>query len=77
MPETTPEPEETPVFEEEESRPNFIERVIGISRARRKSHEEPAPRDDTKFFAEQKTGTDDGLDLSGDDLDIPSFLRRK
>ena len=77
VPETTPEPEETPVFEEEESRPNFIERVIGISRARRKSHEEPAPRDDTKFFAEQKTGTDDGLDLSGDDLDIPSFLRRK
>ncbi len=71
------EPEETPVFEEEESRPNFIERVIGISRARRKSHEEAEARNNNKFFGEQKTGTDDGLDLSGDDLDIPSFLRRK
>ena len=70
--------EEARVFEEEEeSRPNFIERVIGISRARRKSHEEPALREEPVSFAEQKTGTDDSFDLSGDDLDIPSFLRRR
>lgn len=71
-----PEPE-APVFEEEESRPNFIERVIGISRARRKSHEEPEVKNTRLFEEQQKTGTDDGFDMSGEDLDIPSFLRRK
>ena len=76
-PAAEPEPEETPVFEEEESRPNFIERVIGISRARRKSREEPEMREASVSYAEQKTGTDDSFDLSGDDLDIPAFLRRK
>ena len=77
-PAAAPEPEETPVMEEEESRPNFIERVIGISRARRKSHEEPEVKNTSRLFEEQqKTGTDDGFDLSGEDLDIPSFLRRK
>ena len=77
-PAAAPEPEETPVMEEEESRPNFIERVIGISRARRKSHEEPEVKNTSRLFEEQqKTGTDDGFDLSGEDWDIPSFLRRK
>ena len=71
-----PEPEELPHFEEEDSRPNFIERVIGISRARRKSTVTPEPQMEDKF-AEEKTGTDDSFDLSGDDLDIPSFLRRR
>lgn len=73
-----PEPEELPSFEEEDSRPNFIERVIGISRARRKSTSvpEPQPQPESRF-GEEKTGTDDSFDLSGDDLDIPSFLRRR
>lgn len=73
-----PEPETVPSFEEEDSRPNFIERVIGISRARRKSTSapEPQPQEENRF-TEEKTGTDDTFDLSGDDLDIPSFLRRR
>ncbi len=65
--------------EEENVKPSsFIERVIGISRARRKSHDD-FPKAEVKFGDEDevaKTGTDD-LDLSGDDLDIPSFLRRR
>jgi cell division GTPase FtsZ len=68
-----PEPEESPV-----SRPaSFIDRFIGISRARKKNVEENV-KHDVKFEedAMQKTGTDD-LEFSGDDLDIPSFLRRK
>lgn len=72
-----PEPEELPSFEEEDSRPNFIERVIGISRARRKSTSAPESQPQESSFAEEKTGTDDSFDLSGDDLDIPSFLRRR
>lgn len=72
-----PEPEELPPFEED-SRPNFIERVIGISRARRKSTGAPEPQSQPENrFVEEKTGTDDSFDLSGDDLDIPSFLRRR
>lgn len=60
--------------EETESRPTFIERVMGI-RARKKNHEEEA-HNDTDFPSFDKTGTDD-TELSSDDLDIPSFLRRK
>lgn len=59
---------------ETESRPTFIERVMGI-RARKKSHEEET-RNDTDFPSFEKTGTDDA-ELSNDDLDIPAFLRRK
>ncbi|MEE6206988.1 MAG: cell division protein FtsZ [Alphaproteobacteria bacterium] len=62
------------VEEETESRPTFIERVMGI-RARKKNHEEDA-HNDMDFPSFDKTGTDD-TDVSGDDLDIPAFLRRK
>ena len=72
-----PETEELPSFEEEDSRPNFIERVIGISRARRKSTSAPETQPQESSFSEEKNGTDDTFDLSGDDLDIPSFLRRR
>lgn len=58
---------------EVEARPTFIERVMGI-RARRKTHEEP--HNDANIQPLEKTGTDD-MDFSGEDLDIPSFLRRK
>ena len=64
--------------EEPVSRPSFIERVIGI-RTRRKNNEEFQKRQEVRFSpsADSKTGTDDDFDLSGEDLDIPSFLRRK
>jgi cell division protein FtsZ len=72
--ETTPsEPEETSA-----SRPtSFIDRFMGISRARKKNAEENN-KHEAKFEDDmmQKTGTDD-IEFSGDDLDIPSFLRRK
>ena len=69
----------TPVVEEAPaSKPtSFIDRFIGISLARKRNVEEPAKRE-VKFDEEpmQKTGTDD-IEFSEDDLDIPSFLRRK
>lgn len=65
-------------FDNEDVRPSFIERVIGISRARRKGHDETNHISEVKLSpTAEKTGTDDDFDLSGDDLDIPSFLRRK
>ena len=50
---------------------------MGISLARRKNTEE-TPKSEVKAEEERlaKTGTDD-VDFSDDDLDIPSFLRRK
>lgn len=66
------EPEEQPVLEaEEESRLSFMDKVLGF---RRKNREEQNNR--------EKSFVDDGNlavepELSGDDLDIPSFLRRK
>ena len=79
------EPEENVVENEKEtepeemsSRPSFIERVIGI-RTRRKANEEAPKRQEVRFSSsfDNKTGTDDDFDLSGEDLDIPAFLRRK
>lgn len=67
-----------PVVEEAPAaKTSFIDRFIGISLARKKNVEEPAKRE-VKFDEEpvQKTGTDD-IEFSEDDLDIPSFLRRK
>jgi len=62
---------------EENSRPSFIERVIGL-RARHRN-DDTAKRQEVSFSAasESKTGTDDDFDLSGENLDIPAFLRRK
>lgn len=80
IPDFEPEASEPVMTEPEENRPSFIERVIGISRARRKSHDEPEIRPEVQMSSannSMRTGTDDVLDLSGDDLDIPSFLRRK
>ncbi len=71
-------PEETaPVVEEASaSRPtSFIDRFIGI-RARKKNAEEAKP--DVKFGEEPAVSNAvDDIELSDDDLDIPSFLRRK
>ncbi|MBR1825535.1 MAG: cell division protein FtsZ [Alphaproteobacteria bacterium] len=64
--------EELPTLEpEEESRLSFMDKVLGF---RRRNHEEPVA--ENKPEIESRTGTDN-LDLSGDDLDFPSFLRRK
>ncbi len=64
--------EEQPVLEpEEESRLSFMDKVLGF---RRKSHMESAINE--RLEPESKAVADD-LELSGDDLDIPSFLRRR
>ncbi|MBQ8481344.1 MAG: cell division protein FtsZ [Alphaproteobacteria bacterium] len=71
--------EKEDVSEETEStRPSFIERVIGI-RTRRKANEDLPKRQEVKLSSsfDSKTGTDDDFDISGEDLDIPAFLRRK
>ena len=71
LPEAKPEPQETT------SRPSFIERVIGI-RTRRKNNDDADRRQEVRFSSmTEKTGTDDDFDLSSENLDLPSFLRRK
>ncbi len=69
---------ESAVSEETSSRPSFIERVIGL-RTRRKANEDMPKHHEVRFSSslDSKTGTDDNFDLSGEDLDIPAFLRRK
>lgn len=62
--------------EDEYSRPSFLERVIGI-RTHRKTAEEPAQQDTSYPSFAEKNGTDDDFDLSSENLDFPSFLRRK
>ncbi len=76
----TEEPEEVeePVVEKSvDFKPSFIDRVLGISRAREKTQvrEEPLPDNVVKFTTE--TSSNDNTDISGEDLEIPSFLRRK
>ena len=59
------------------SRPSFIERVIGI-RTRRKNNDDTDRHQEVRFSSmPEKTGTDDDFDLSSENLDLPSFLRRK
>ena len=71
LPEAKREPQETT------SRPSFIERVIGI-RTRRKNNDDADRRQEVRFSSvTEKTGTDDDFDLSSENLDLPSFLRRK
>lgn len=71
--------EETKTEVDEDVRPNFIERVIRISRNRRRGNEENINRPEVKLSAsaEKRSDADDDFDLSGEDLDIPSFLRRR
>jgi len=72
--------EEEPVVETP-SKPKFIDKILGISRARRNRKDQPTPAaptlaDTTLHFSND----DDAFDLSDDaldNLDIPSFLRRK
>ncbi|MBR1600176.1 MAG: hypothetical protein IJ677_01205, partial [Alphaproteobacteria bacterium] len=71
------EEEKVNVLTEDSSRPSFIERVIGL-RTRRKGNEDAPKHQEVRFSSsiDSKTGTDDDLDLSSEDLDIPAFLRR-
>ena len=70
-------PEVKSELPETSSRPSFIERVIGI-RTRRKNNDDADRRQEVRFSSmTEKTGTDDDFDLSSENLDLPSFLRRK
>ncbi|MBR2136567.1 MAG: cell division protein FtsZ [Alphaproteobacteria bacterium] len=74
------EPEPTAITDEADDnvKPTFIERVIGISRARKKNRDETV-KPDIRFSEDNNIENTDNtnINLSGDDLDIPSFLRRK
>lgn len=66
---------EDTVEPEEEIRPTFIERVIGISKGRRKPYDD---KEAEKSIPTLDTAANDTIDgMSGEDLDIPAFLRRK
>ncbi|MBR6356462.1 MAG: cell division protein FtsZ [Alphaproteobacteria bacterium] len=70
--EPKPEQEEQPALEpEEESRLSFMDKVLGF---RRRNHEEQEKRE-RAFSDEGNLAVEP--ELSSDDLDIPSFLRRK
>ena len=72
--------EETTATDSEiSSRPNFLERVIGIRTRRRNNNSEQQNHSEVKISANEdsKSMADPDLELSNDDLDIPSFLRRR
>ena len=55
-------------------KPTFIERVIGIRSRKKKEETEELPENIVKFSSDDNNGVPE---LSSDELDIPSFLRRK
>ena len=57
-----------------EIKPTFIERVIGIRSRKKKEETEELPENIVKFSSDDNN---DVPELSSDELDIPSFLRRK
>ncbi len=59
---------------EDDVKPTFIERVIGIRSRKKKEESDDLPENIVKFSADENN---DVPELSGDELDIPSFLRRK
>lgn len=68
------EPEEDGHAEEDDVKPTFIERVIGYRNRKKKEDAEELPENIVKFSVDDNN---DIPELSGDELDIPSFLRRK
>lgn len=68
------EPEDDSNADEDDVKPTFIERVIGYRNRKKKEEVEELPENIVKFSAEDNN---DVPELSGDELDIPSFLRRK
>lgn len=67
------EPEET-ATDNDDDKPTFIERMIGIRGRKKKEENEDVPEEIVKLSSED---SNDMPELSGDELDIPSFLRRK
>lgn len=67
------EPEET-AADDDDDKPTFIERMIGIRGRKKKEENEDVPEEIVKLSSED---SNDMPELSGDELDIPSFLRRK
>ena len=67
------EPEET-AADNDDDKPTFIERMIGIRGRKKKEENEDVPEEIVKLSSED---SNDMPELSGDELDIPSFLRRK
>ncbi len=67
------EPEET-AADNDDDKPTFIERMIGIRGRKKKEENEDVPEEIVKLSSEDNN---DMPELSGDELDIPSFLRRK
>ena len=67
------EPEET-AADDDDAKPTFIERMIGIRGRKKKEENEDVPEEIVKLSSED---SNDMPELSGDELDIPSFLRRK
>ena len=67
------EPEET-AADDDDDKPTFIERMIGIRGRKKKEDNEDVPEEIVKLSSED---SNDMPELSGDELDIPSFLRRK
>ena len=72
--ETVNEPEEDGHADEDDVKPTFIERVIGYRNRKKKEDAEELPENIVKFSVDDNN---DVPELSGDELDIPSFLRRK
>ena len=68
------EPEDDSHADEDDLKPTFIERVIGYRNRKKKEEVEELPENIVKFSAEDNN---DVPELSSDELDIPSFLRRK
>lgn len=68
------EPEDDSHADEDDVKPTFIERVIGYRNRKKKEEVEELPENIVKFSAEDNN---DVPELSSDELDIPSFLRRK
>lgn len=66
--------EEIEEIDDDGVKPTFIERVIGIRNRKKKEEQEDLPEDIVRFSDEE---SNDVPELSGDELDIPSFLRRK
>ncbi len=60
--------------ESSDIKPTFIERVIGIRSRKKKEETEELPENIVKFSSDDNN---DVPELSSDELDIPSFLRRK
>ena len=69
---------EEPIVEPEISKPNFIDRVLGLSRARKNRKEQFVAQEPmTPKFSDDTEEISFSTDEELDNLDIPAFLRKK